>query len=44
MILLEKKILLISKYKSLLTDAAEALTGFIYPFTWVRPLIPVSDL
>ena len=42
MVLLEKKILLISKSKSLLTDISNALTGFVFPFVWVRPLIPVT--
>jgi len=41
MVLLEKKILLISQYKSLLTDISNALTGFVFPFVWVRPLIPI---
>lgn len=40
-VLLERKILLISKYKSLLTQVAECLTGLIYPFVWSHVLIPI---
>ena len=40
-VLLERKILLISKYKSLLTQVAECLTGLIYPFVWTHVLIPI---
>lgn len=40
-LLLEKKILLISKYKALLTHAAIALTSFLYPLCWKHVLIPI---
>jgi hypothetical protein len=40
-VLLEKKIFLISKYKSLITMVGEALVGIIFPFTWNHVLIPI---
>lgn len=38
---MEKKILLISKYKSLLTHAAIALISFLFPLCWKHVLIPI---
>ena len=40
-ILLERKLFLISKHKTLRTQIAEALIGLIYPFSWPHVLIPV---
>jgi len=44
-ILLEKKILFISKHKSLLSSFSTALVSLIFPFIWMHvyvPLIPDS--
>ncbi len=40
-LLLEKKILLISKYKALLTHASVAFMSFLYPLSWKHVLIPI---
>ena len=40
-LLLEKKILLISKYKALLTHASVALISFLFPLCWKHVLIPI---
>ncbi len=40
-ILLERKIFLISKKKSLITHVAEALINLIFPFCWNHVLIPI---
>jgi len=40
-LLLEKKVLLISKYKALLTHASVALTSFLFPLSWKHVLIPI---
>jgi DENN (AEX-3) domain len=40
-LLLEKKVLLISKYKALLTHAAIALISFLFPLAWKHVLIPI---
>lgn len=40
-LLLEKKILLISKHKSLLTHASVALISFLFPLCWKHVLIPI---
>jgi hypothetical protein len=39
--LLEKKVLLISKHKALLTHAAVALISFLFPLCWKHVLIPI---
>lgn len=36
--------MLISKYRTLLTDVALAITSLIFPFKWTQVLIPVSLL
>ena len=41
-LMLERKILLISKHKSLLTQVSEALVCLLYPFVWTHVLIPVE--
>jgi len=43
-VLLERKILLISRFRTLLTDVAQAITSLIFPFKWTQVLIPVSLL
>jgi hypothetical protein len=43
-ILLEKKMLFISKHKSLLTQAISCFVSFIFPFQWKHTLIPVLPL
>ena len=40
-LLLEKKVLLISKYKALLTHASIALISFLFPLCWKHVLIPI---
>jgi pentatricopeptide repeat protein len=40
-VMIERKILLISRHKALLTYVAMALTALIYPFKWENPFIPV---
>lgn len=40
-ILLEKKVLFISKHKSLLTQAISCFVSFIFPFQWKHTLIPI---
>ena len=40
-LLLEKKVLLISKYKALLTHASIALISFLFPLKWKFVLIPI---
>ena len=39
-LILERKVLLISSYKSLLTQATQAFLSFIFPFEWRHTLIP----
>ena len=38
---MEKKVLLISKYKALLTHASIALISFLFPLCWKHVLIPI---
>ncbi len=40
-LLLEKKVLLISKYKALLTHASVALVSFLFPLCWKNAWIPI---
>lgn len=40
-LLLEKKVLLISKYKALLMHASVALISFLFPFSWKHVMIPI---
>jgi hypothetical protein len=40
-LLLEKKVLLISKYKTLLTHASIALISFLFPLCWKNTWIPI---
>ncbi|KAL4510582.1 hypothetical protein ABPG72_004736 [Tetrahymena utriculariae] len=40
-ILLEKKLFIISKYKSVITQVAEALISLIFPFQWNHVYIPI---
>ena len=40
-LLTEKKVLLISKYKALLTHASIALISFVFPLCWKHVLIPI---
>lgn len=40
-LLAEKKVLLISKYKALLTHACVAFMSFLFPFSWKHVLIPI---
>jgi len=41
---LERKILIVSKHKTLLTQAAVALCSFIYPLSWNHTLIPILPI
>ena len=43
-LLLEKKVLLISKYKALLTHASVALVSFLFPLYWMHNFIPILPL
>jgi len=43
-ILLEKKILFISKHKALLTQAISCFVTFIFPFQWKHTLIPILPI
>lgn len=38
---LEKKVLLVSRYKSLLSSVISTLIGLLFPFMWMHVLIPV---
>ena len=38
---LEKKVLLVSKYKSLLSAVSTTLTSLLFPFKWMHVLIPI---
>ena len=40
-ILLEKKIVFVSKHKSLLTQTISCFMAFIFPFNWKHTLIPI---
>ena len=40
-LMIERKVLLISTQKSLLTNVALALTSLVYPFRWEQVLIPI---
>jgi hypothetical protein len=40
-LLLEKKVLLISDHKALLTHAAVALISFLFPVCWKHVLVPI---
>jgi hypothetical protein len=40
-LLLEKKVLLISEHKALLTHAAIALISFLFPVCWKHVLVPI---
>jgi hypothetical protein len=40
-LLAEKKVLLISKSKALLTHACVAFMSFLFPFSWKHVLIPI---
>lgn len=40
-VLLEKKLFIVSKYKSAITQVSEALTSLIFPFQWSHVYIPV---
>jgi len=40
-LLAEKKVLLISKYKALLSNACVAFMSFLFPFLWKHVLIPI---
>ena len=40
-LLVERKVLLISRHKSLLTHAAVSLISFLFPLHWVHTLIPL---
>lgn len=40
-LLMEKKVLLISEHKALLTHAAIALISFLFPLCWKHVLIPI---
>ena len=41
---LERKILLVSNHKTLLTQVCTALCSFIYPLSWNHTLIPILPL
>lgn len=41
---LERKILLVSQHKTLLTQVAVALCSFIYPLSWNHTLIPILPI
>lgn len=40
-LILERKLLLVSRHKSLLTQACISLMSFIFPFNWKHTLIPI---
>lgn len=40
-VMIEKKVLLISQHKALLTYVAMALTSLVFPFRWEQVLIPI---
>lgn len=40
-VLFERKILFVSRHKSLLTQAVVALMSFIFPLCWKHTLIPI---
>ena len=41
---LERKILLVSEHKTLLTQVAVALCSFIFPLSWNHTLIPILPM
>lgn len=41
---LERKILLVSEHKTLLTQVAVALSSFIFPLSWNHTLIPILPM
>lgn len=43
-LILERKILLVSRYKTLLTQSCIALMSFIFPLNWLHSLIPILPL
>jgi hypothetical protein len=43
-ILLEKKILFLSRHKALLTQVINAFVSFMFPFQWKHTLIPVLPI
>jgi hypothetical protein len=38
---LERKILLVSRFKALLSSVATTLTSLLFPFKWMHVLIPI---
>lgn len=40
-LILERQLLLVSKHKSLLTQACVSLMSFIFPLNWKHTLIPI---
>lgn len=43
-LLLERKVLMISKHKALLTQLINCFLSFMFPFQWKHPLIPILPL
>ena len=43
-LLLERKVLMISKHKALLTQVINCFLSFMFPFQWKHPLIPILPL
>ena len=43
-LLIEKKILLISKHKALLTQVMNSLISFMFPFQWKHTFIPILPI
>jgi hypothetical protein len=40
-LMLERKILMVSKHKALLTQVINCFLSFMFPFQWKHPLIPI---
>ena len=43
-LLLERKVLMVSKHKALLTQVINCFLSFMFPFQWKHPLIPILPL
>ncbi len=43
-ILLEKKVLMISQHKSLLTQVINCFASFLFPFKWQHTFIPILPI
>ena len=43
-LILERKILLVSRYKTLLTQSCIAIMSFLFPLNWLHTLIPILPI